>query len=238
MRAFLSLRYAVPERRAAFTHGLERCGYTVIHGLPKNPSDGDILVSWNLIGAARTAAATFAERGLPVLVTENASWGNDFAGGRWYTIARDRHNTAGKFPIGGAERWDALNVELEPWRRGGDEIVILPQRGIGPAGVAMPALWAKEARSACGGRIRAHPGLRPCVPLRSDLAHAREVWTWGSGAAIKALLWGIPVQSFMPNWIGEQDNTYAGRLAMFRNLAWAQWRLEEIADGEPFRRLL
>ena len=51
-------------------------------------------------------------------------------------------------------------------------------------------------------------------------------------------MWGIPVESHMPNWIGAQDNTEAGRLAMFRRLAWAQWQLSEIATGEPFRRLL
>jgi hypothetical protein len=64
------------------------------------------------------------------------------------------------------------------------------------------------------------------------------VITWGSGAAVRALLRGIPVESHMPNWIAAQDNTDAGRLAMFRRLAWANWRLSEIADGVPFRRLL
>jgi len=62
--------------------------------------------------------------------------------------------------------------------------------------------------------------------------------TWGSGAAVKALTWGIHVESHMPNWIGEQDNTDAGRLEMFRRLAWAQWTLDEIEDGTAFRHLL
>jgi hypothetical protein len=42
----------------------------------------------------------------------------------------------------------------------------------------------------------------------------------------------------MPNWIGAQDNTDHGRLSMFRRLAWAQWRIEEIANGDPFAWLL
>jgi hypothetical protein len=42
----------------------------------------------------------------------------------------------------------------------------------------------------------------------------------------------------MPQWIGEQDNTDAGRLAMFQRLAWAQWRLSEIESGFAFRWLL
>ena len=104
--------------------------------------------------------------------------------------------------------------------------------------MAMPHDWPERVRKAAGGRVRSHPGTKVCVPLEDDLANAKQVVTWGSGAAIKALLWGIPVQSDMPGWIGEQDNTDGGRLAMFRRLAWAQWTLAEIASGEPFRRLL
>jgi hypothetical protein len=70
------------------------------------------------------------------------------------------------------------------------------------------------------------------------LAKASKVVTWGSGAAIKALMMGIRVESHMPNWIGEQDNTDEGRLAMFRRLAWANWRLSEIESGQAFRWLL
>lgn len=235
--AWLNLRYAVPERRAAFVQGLQRLGYRVEESLTTNPREGDILVTWNRIGAGDQAAQVFESRGLPVLVTENAAWGNDFAGQRWYSLARGLHNTAGKFPVGGPERWDALGVELAPWRTG-SEVVILPQRGIGPPGVAMPRGWAEKAQQRTGGRIRPHPGTKPCVPLQDDLSDARCVWTWGSGAAIKALLWGVPVHAEMPHWIGEQDNTDAGRLAMFRRLAWAQWRLSEIASGEAFSALL
>lgn len=221
MRALLNLRYTVPERRAAFEKGLKRIG------------DPEVFCTWNRIGASDQTAKEYESRGLPVIVAENAAWGNDFSGQYWYSLARSMHNTAGRFPLGGADRFDALGVDVKPWREGGERVV-LPQRGIGPAGVAMPRDW--PARQA--GRVRSHPGTRACVPLEQDLARAGEVVTWGSGAAIKALMWGIHVESHMPNWIGEQDNTNAGRLAMFRRLAWAQWTLEEIESGEPFERLI
>lgn len=237
MKAWLNLRHSVPERRAAFARGLERLGYTVFDGVTHRPGDRDILVTWNRIRDGHMVAGSFESRGRPVLVTENASWGNDFAGQHWYTLARGYHNTAGAFPVGGAERWDSLGVELAPWRDGG-ETVVLPQRGIGPPGVAMPLTWPQRVAVAAGARIRHHPGQGQCVPLEDDLAHAGQVITWGSGAAIKALMWGIRVRSDMPNWIGEQDNTDAGRLAMFRRLAWAQWRLPEIASGEALARML
>lgn len=234
MRAWLGLRPGVHYRREAFTSGLEKLGYRVIHEeIPRRTGDRDVLVIWNRYRGWATAADQFESRGQKVLVAENAAWGNSFAGAQWYSLAHSFHNTAGRFPVGGNERWDSLGVELAPWRTSG-ETVVLPQRGIGPPQVAMPHAWlAKQA-----GRVRPHPGTRECVPLDVDLAKAGKVVTWGSGAAIKALTWGIPVESHMPGWIGEQDNTDAGRLAMFRRLAWAQWRLSEITNGDAFRWLL
>lgn len=237
MRAWLNLRYTVPERRKAFESGLKALGYEVKNGIPDKRIKGDVFVTWNRIGAGDRVANLFEQDGLPVLVTENATWGNSFAGKRWYTIARTYHNTADCFPVGDPIRWDALNVTLPEWRTGG-ETVILPQRGIGSKPTAMPATWPQQALKKHRGRIRKHPGRGDGIRLEDDLSDCGHVVTWGSGAAIKALLMGIPVTSYMPNWIGEQDNTTEGRLEMFRRLAWAQWTLEEIAGGLPFRRLL
>jgi hypothetical protein len=236
-RAFLNLRLTKPDRVEMFTRGLMLNGYKVIPGVTMNPGPQDLLVTWNRIGTGASAARAFETAGRPVLVTENATWGNGFAGLRWYHIARNRHNTAGMFPVGGPGRWDALGVGLDPWRTEG-ETVILAQRGIGSPPTKMPQEWPQQALARHGGRIRRHPGTKPAKALEADLASAGRVVTWGSGAALWALMHGIPVVSEMPNWIGEQDNTDAGRLAMLRRLAWAQWTHEEIADGLPFRRLL
>lgn len=232
------MRYTDDQRAALFESGLTACGYQPVHDLPQNPAKNDIFVTWNRIGAGNNVAKVFEERGLPVLVVENASWGNAFAGEQWYHIARTYHNTAGCFPVGDATRWDALGVELAEWRQRG-ETVILPQRGIGSDPVRMPANFTRKALMRFGGRLRFHPGKRADgLPLEKDLRNCGQVITWGSGGAIKALMLGIPVISYMPNWIGEQDNTNASRLAMFRRLAWAQWRHSEIASGEVFARLL
>lgn len=233
-RAWLNLRRTFPERCALYEDGLKRHGYAVEYGVCQDPRDGDLMLTWNRIHMGDEIARRFEQRGLPVIVTENASWGNSFAGDEWYTLARNYHNESERFPIGDASRWDCLGVDLEPWRSEG-ETVVLPSRGIGPAFNRMPHGWPRQQR----GRVRVHPGTnRNVVPLRDDLKSCARIVTWGSGAAIKALLWGIKVESHMPRWIGEQDNTDAGRLAMFRRLAWAQWRLREIALGEPFARLL
>lgn len=234
MKAWLNLRLSLPERIAIFTEGLRRLGYSVEVGRPAEPRDSDIFVAWNRIGHGDFVAKQFEARGLTVLVAENAAWDNGFQGERWLSLARTFHNTAGMFPVGDTSRWDSLAVDLQDWRQPGGEIVGLPQRGIGPAGVAMPLGWQAKG---CN-RIRQHPGTRPCISLEQDLVRASMVKTWGSGAAVKALMWGIKVESEYPNWIARQDNTTAGRLAMFRAMAWAQWRLSEIQSGEAFARLL
>jgi hypothetical protein len=250
-RAYLNLRYTVPERRSVFTEGLKRLGYDVIDGLTRDPRDGDLLVSWNRITEADTVAKIFESRGLKVLITENSSWGNSFAGRNWYTICRNYHNVAKTFPEGGSERWDRLGVDLAPWRNESEypDTVILAARGIGPACHRTPSNWTEQAINRCrredigsgGGTtfVRQHPGRsRSQIPLEENLRKCWKAVTWGSGAAVKALMWGIRVESHMPNWIAEQDNTNEGRLAMFRRLAWAQWTLDDIGSGYAFARLL
>jgi hypothetical protein len=228
----------VPARRAAFLKGIRRAGLECCDGLPKDPRPGDVFITWNRIGAGNTWAREFEKRGWPVLVVENATWGNDFAGDRWYHLALRHHNTAGRFPVGGPERWDGLGVSLPPMRQDGETVILL-QRGIGSAPVRMPGKFLAMAhRDYPRARIRKHPGTRPGVPLLDDLRKAGQVVTWGSGAALVALMAGIRVRSYYPKWIAAQDNTEAGRLDMLRRLAWSQWTLDEIASGKPIRRLL
>ncbi|MCK5446246.1 MAG: hypothetical protein KAI73_11535, partial [Rhodospirillaceae bacterium] len=190
------------------------------------------------IGAGHNVAKIFERNGLKVLIAENASWGNAFAGQRWYHMARNFHNSQGRFYIGEDARFDRLGIDLKPWRITPGETIILPQRGIGTDPIRMPNGFARKAVKRHGGRVRRHPGKRKTLSLEDDLVACSKVITWGSGAAIKALRMGIPCISYMPNWIGEQDNTDQDRLRMFRELAWAQWRHKEIENGTAFDYLL
>lgn len=239
MKAWLNLRHVQSLRADIFRAGLRKLGYQVTDGLTIDPREGDLLITWNRIGPGNAAANIFLSRGLPVVVSENSSWGNNFQGKDWLFMNRTLHNTSGLSPVGGDERWDSLGVELAPWRETGQETVILAQRGIGSPPVAMPRSWPSEAQRKWGGRIRSHPGNRPHpVPLADDLNKASRVVTWSSGSAITALMMGIPVFSEAPKWVGQQDNTDDGRLSMFRRLAWNQWQLSEIESGEAFAWML
>lgn len=246
-RAWIGLKELPHYRRDAFAAGVARLGYAPEFRLTTTPGDNDILVIWNRFGAAGNAADHFDHAGCPVLVAENGYLGNDFAGDRWYAISRSHHNGAGHWQHYGNDRWDKLGVALAPYRMQGSELVVLPQRGIGEAGVAMPGDWLGDAARRSQGRVRPHPGTRQGVDLQQDLAKAWAVYTWGSGAAVKALMWGIPVYSDMPNWIVAGAATRYGlplnlcdqsRLTAFRRMAWAMWRLGEIESGFAFDVLL
>lgn len=222
------LRPEPAPRRAMFDRGLRAAGLR-----PESEAKCDVLLIWSRYGRFSATARLVEARGGRVLVAENATWGNEFAGQQWYSLWLGFHNVVKGIRPGGADRWAALGVDLRPWRTSGTETVGLAQRGIGPAGIASP----RDLKLPCD-RVRPHPGIRPAKPLEDDLRKAREVVTWGSGAAVKALIWGIPVRSLLPDWAAEQDNTDAGRLAMLERLAWAQWRHEEIESGDAFRWLL
>ena len=244
-----------PHYRAdAFRLGLKRAGYT-----PTDHQNCDLLVVWNRYGWRDQVAKETEKRGGKVIVVENGYLGNEFAGDRWYAMSISQHNGAGTYPQGGPERWDSLGVEIAPWQNGDLPLVVLPQRGIGPPGVAMPNGWTERIcaslnRQKIKHRVRQHPGKQTrIVDLQQDLAGARGVLTWGSGAALKAMLYGIPAFYDFPRWIGapaaracELTDFHEPipapmvdrRLDMFRRLAWAQWRVSEIESGEAITTLV
>lgn len=251
MRALCLLREALHYRRAAFCHGLKMAGYQLVDRI-KDPAPDDVIVIWNRYADWDEQAKRFERAGARAVVVENGYLGKDWLGGNWYAMAIGHHAGAGRWNIGGPERWDALGVQLAPWRTGGTETVILGQRSIGERGIASPPGWEERTRARIGGRIRAHPDTRgtKSVPLDDDLRKAASVVTWASSAGLRALMMGIPCWYAMEKWIGADASLYVGkfgheplrddaaRLAMFRKLAWAQWRLTEVESGEAFRHLL
>lgn len=251
-QACLLIRDLPSYRRDSFASGLKSLGYEVSNRV--RPGPGNVLVVWNRYGHYDTIARTYEDAGATVLVAENGYLGRDWRDKHWYALARGNHNGAGKWFVGGSERWDNMHVSLQDWRTGGSEIVVLATRHIGPDKVREPNGWAASIvhrhRHLCGlpVRMRAHPGEKPAVPLEYDLRNAAAVITWGSGAALRALQMGVPVFYGFPNWIGRDaacpfaagvsEPVRGDRLPMFRKLAWAMWNTEELSTGEPFKCLL
>lgn len=254
MKAFCMIRTMPWYRREAFIAGLRATGYDVVDREDYSP--GNILVTWNRYGHYETIAKRYENAGLSVIVAENGYLGRDWLGKHWYALAKSGHNGSGKWPVGTCERWNELDIEMAPWRDGGNEIVILATRHIGVRGVAEPYGWSQDIAAKIARvwrmpvRIRQHPGENKCVPLDEDLKNAMAVVSWGSGGALKALLMGIPVVYGFKNWIGADAGTpidvflakavrpHPDRHAMFRRLVWAMWTTDEIATGAPFKCLL
>lgn len=225
---------------------------------PGEPHPGDVLVCWNRYGTAELQADRFEKAGARVLVCENGYAGTDAEGRQLYAIAEGQHNGAGKWPVGTWHRWSTLDIPVDGWRTGGAHILVTGQRGIGSREMASPHGWAEDVTRRLRQitkrpiRIRPHPETRngpvPSVTLAEDLQDCWAVVTWASGAAVKAIIAGIPVFYEAPHWIlsgaGKRDIREIespwlfDRAPHLERLAWAQWRVDEIAAGAPFRQLL
>jgi hypothetical protein len=260
MHACVLIRQQPLYRRDSFVAGLRACGYEVSEHT--RPRPGNVLVIWNRYSRWETVAKLYERAGGTVLIAENGYLGREWRDGHWYALSRNFHNGGGWWPSEpehtpqSQQRWTSFGVDVAPWRHSGSEIVVLATRGIGPDGIREPTGWSDRIteevrrRSSLPVRIRRHPGEKDCVPLHTDLIKARAVVTWGSGGALKALLWGIPVFHGFPKWIGASGAqlidgstnfdhpAMPNRIGMFRRLAWAMWSTDEIKEGAPFRCFL
>lgn len=215
-----------------------------------------MLVIWNRYAHWESAADRFEAQGGTVLVAENGYVNGRHDGGDYYAIARRFHNGRGQWHVGGPERWTALGAELKPWRNDGDHILVAANRSFGARGAIMPTNWAEDVERRLKKLTkrpivkRLHPGNNaPGVPLDRHLRNAWAVVIWSSSVGVRALIEGIPVVCEAPWWICkaaagaalhmEVETPYMGeRQAALNGLAWAQWTVNEIASGEPFRYLL
>lgn len=255
MRAVASDTFSDTPHASApvFRKGLERLGYIVGQPPKRRPSEQDVLLTWNRHGVNDIYARRYEEAGARVIVAENGYVGTDANGHQLYAIALWHHLGAGRWVVGAKDRWSDLKINLKPWRGGGREIVVLPQRGIGPLGYAMPQGWADDVVRRLKQvtdrpiRVRMHPGKARSDPYE-DLRDAWAAVVWASGAGIKSIVHGVPVFHEFDRWIGapaarfgidQIECPYIGeRLPMLRRLSYAQWTLDEISCGEPLRLLL
>jgi len=252
-RAFVKLQLSPHYQREAFEAGLKAVGFEILGCSLHRPEPGDLLVLWNRYLRDEVEARTYEKAGATVLIAENAYLAPDVKPPTTLAIAVGHHNGAGKWHVGVGRR--AIDWPLNhSWRVDGDHVLIIPQRGYGEDGVRMPSGWAAQAERELRTmtkrpiRVRPHPGVRPHPPMDDDLKDCWAAVTWGSGGALKAICAGIPVFHQFPQWIGapaasrfiltDIEHPYVGdRSLMLHQVSWAQWTIEEIAGGKPFRWL-
>lgn len=246
--------------RAEFAEGLDACGWDVQYDQGHNPRPEDIVVMWNRHGHKDVVARRWEKAGGRALIVENAwlSGGKYLKQGHAFAVSVGQHNGCGYWRVGAEDRIAKFGIETKPWRENGKHVLILPQRGIGPTGVAMPKGWVDDVSRRLVEmtdrriRVRAHPGLHKWgsdESLKRDLEGAWCAVTWASGAALKAICWGIPVFYDLVGWIGAAaalslkaagavENPFLGdRRPMLHALTWAQWTREEVKSGEALKWL-
>jgi len=243
-------------RREAFLRGLKAVGYRLVPtGRPTDKRD--LLVIWNRYGGQGVMADTWEREGGTVLVCENGYVGKDDNGRQFYAISANGHNGSGWWPEGTEDRFATLGIEVKPWTVTEEgHYLVCGQRGIGTPLMASPNAWerhmvARIRRVKPDARtlVRLHPGNAPAkTHLEDDLKGAYACVIWSSSSGVKALVNGVPVYYDAPHWICGGGATPASKIGGFalvddgarmqalRRMAWAQWSVAEIEQGEPFRR--
>jgi len=257
MRAVLRIRREPAYRREAFEKGLRRVGFTLTEKLtPSGPED--FLVIWNRKrGADEQEADLWEQRGGTVIVCENGYLAKTEK--THYAISVHQHNGAGWFPVGTEDRFAQLGFEVKPWRspdEKGRHVLVRDQRGIGSTLMASPPNWGRKTAAQITGwvggpvRLMAHPGDKNKHALdAAALRNARACVIWSSAIGVRALTEGIPVFYAAPHWVCEgaaarftsfgvalRDD--AARATALYRMAWGQWHFDEIASGEPFKRII
>ena len=259
--AYCKIRPLPHYRREAFVNGLQAAGYTIDNEYPtRKPGPGDVLVIWNRYGEGEAVADKWEKLGGLVFVAENGYVGLDAAGVQYYALSISQHNGAGPIPTGDGSRWEKLGIQLKPFREAGNQIVIRGQRGIGSRLMASPQDWHKRLAAALTKttkrpvKVLDHPGKPACDPevvewLCKNFENAHACVVWSSGAAIRALIEGVPAFYDAPHWICQAaalkwgadleapKRDEAARLRALQRMAWGQWTVEELTTGEPFVRL-
>lgn len=254
MIAVVTIREEPCYRRQAFVAGLRRVGYAVVdRANPDGPED--YLILWNYHPATIGQAAKWEAQGGTVIVCENGYAGKDELGRQYYAIAVHGHNGSGWFPVGAEDRFGKLAIEVHPWRRSGEYVLVCGQRGVGSPAMASPGNWHQDAARRIAGRtakmikVRTHPGRHePQVPLDADLAGAHACLIWSSAAGVRSLSMGVPVVYDAPGWIcagaatklsdwiesGRMIENDELRARALHQMAWGQRSVAELESGEPF----
>ncbi len=147
-----------------------------------------------------------------------------------------------------SDRFEALDIEIQPWRTFGEYALICDQHPSDYCSPKTPA-WQeaqkriKESNKRC--LYRAHPLCSASSePLRHALRDAHSCFTWNSTAAIEAVLYGVPTVALDRGSMAWEvtshdiDGQFLGERKQWAyNLAYRQWTLDELSSGLAWEHL-
>lgn len=186
----------------------------------------------------------------PFFYIDNGYFGSKWHGGGYYRVTANRIQHSGEGASDG-KRWDALDIELHPWRRGGHaRIALIVQQS--PwwyewHGLSID-LWTSLALDAAADfpvqQIRPKPTVKTLPPI--EWGTIKAVLTHSSNVAIDGLIEGVPclvdagysaARSLAGDWLRRTLRYPENRREVFSVLADNQWTLDEIREGLAWRML-
>ena len=231
----------------AFAEGIG-CRLAYAEDEPERLSE--VPVVWGVLRESDRIVAQAKARSMHFFYIDHAYF--DRGHGKSYRITRNRYE-AGPVRKCPTDRLDKLDVEVRPWSKGGRDIVVCPPTDYFMAAHGC-ADWLETTLEALGKvtdrpiviREKPKPG-ETAVPLKTALRTAHALVTHSSNVAIEAACLGTPVfvnpaSAAAP--IGETDlskietPSYADREPWLAHLAYNQFSLDEIREGEAWRLLL
>jgi hypothetical protein len=175
--------------------------------------------------------------------------------GTHFRVTKNGLQCSGREPSDG-KRFQALGLEVKPWRRSGDHVVVCEQSPQFMREIARyPGDWTRDVTQrleAQGRPVRLRPWSphKPslAVTLPDDLMGAHALVTWSSAAAVEAMQAGVPIVTMGPCAVAHLSGSLedlehlpladdSARLACLRAMADHQFTLEEIERGEAWARL-
>jgi len=224
-----------PKWCAAFARG---CGGSVVHDSTQRPGPIAMFGSSAIWGVLSTAQR------------ERRDWyyGDHgyFGRGRYFRCTKNAYQHDGS-GLAAPNRLRQLDIEIKPWRRFGDHVLVCPpDDGFADLmGFSATAWLAKAlitlARST-DREIRVRERATNGVTLRQDLRDCWVLVTYVSNAAVEALIAGVPVictDKCAALRMGHSNLSMVeypvyptDREQWARNLAAQQWTLSEMASGQ------
>lgn len=172
---------------------------------------------------------------------------------RSFRITKNRMQHAG-IGLSDGKRFKAIGVEIRPWRKAGNHIVVCPQSDSFMALMGYQGDWTasivKRLAQHTDREIRVRQWSRNktkhALSLQADLVDAHAVVVWSSAAAVTAAIAGIPI-------VVESEDCAAkpmsGTVEQIENLPtpdrenWLgvladnEWPIDEITNGTAWSHL-
>ncbi len=139
-----------------------------------------------------------------------------------------------------ASRWEAVGMDLVPWRTGGSSVVLCGQIETFSPHFATPDDWYRLS-APHATHFRPHPaGLNPTkLPSLLNFDGVHSVLTLNSSIGVQCVLNGIVTECDDEGAMAfPVSGSECDRLPWCHWLAWTQWSDDEIREGIPWAYLL